>query len=112
MKFGREVLYKDGGSLGRSPTMTNNIAEFTAFIQGMKYLNSTYLKRPVTIKGDSKLVVELVNGNWYSKKPHIQKLLGEALQEMGYHVKKVTVLWIPREENQEADQMSHEVDYE
>jgi probable phosphoglycerate mutase len=42
---------------------TNNQAEYAAVIAGLRYLTQTY-HRAVTIRMDSKLVVEQLSGRW------------------------------------------------
>lgn len=56
---------------------TNNIAEYTGLIVGIKYAKELGA-RELFIVSDSKLVVEQVNGRWKCKTKHIVDLCEEA----------------------------------
>ena len=80
---------------------TNNFAEYSATISGLKRAHSLGATE-VELIVDSKLVCEQLNRNWKVKEPTIQKLFVQAwnaLQEF----KKVKIKHILREGNKEAD---------
>lgn len=54
---------------------TNNEAEWIGMI--MAVLTAVKQDRPVTILGDSKLVISQADGVWKCKQPHLQKYLAE-----------------------------------
>ena len=91
--------------------MTNNIAEYIALGKALAYLTANAKERitPETelhIVGDSKLVIEQVNGSWKCEAPHLQRLrdlVRERLKQLGC---KYKLEWIPREQNVEVDQLS------
>ncbi len=93
-----EVLANYGESLG---TQTNNFAEYSAIISGLKKakeLGATEVECIV----DSKLVCEQLNRNWKVKEPTIQKLFIQAWNVMqGF--KKVSIKHTLRAGNKEAD---------
>ena len=79
---------------------TNNQAEYAAVIAGLRYLTQTS-HRAVTIRMDSKLVVEQLSGRWKINNPQLRELADQAkalLSEFGAKLE-----WIPREQNTKAD---------
>lgn len=81
-------------------TATNNQAEYSAVIAGLRYLSQT-THRSITIRMDSKLVVEQLSGNWKINNSQLRELADQAkelLRDYEYQLQ-----WIPREENHKAD---------
>lgn len=86
---------------------TNNMAEYGALIKALgcvweKNIADDHLR----IKGDSKLVVEQVLGNWACNKDHLRAAKTKVetlLEECTYEL-----IWIPREENEVADALSRQ----
>jgi len=85
---------------------TNNVAEYTAVIEALKYLKELRGKSyelKIRFHLDSKLVVEQLNGNF--------KIKNTNLRELSLHVRLleqevggvVTYKYIPREQNKRAD---------
>lgn len=79
---------------------TNNQAEYAAVIAGLRYLTQTEY-REVTIRMDSKLVIEQLGGNWKINNPQLRELANQAKELLGDF--KVSLEWIPRERNSKAD---------
>lgn len=78
---------------GACGNTTNNVAEYYALQAGLAAaLRLRY--QPLTVHGDSKLVIHQVTGSWQVKKPHLQGLrkrchdLATALKAPLYHVKR------------------------
>ncbi|WP_213013773.1 bifunctional RNase H/acid phosphatase [Paractinoplanes toevensis] len=97
-----EILLERLGSLG---TTTNNVAEYTGLIEGLKAareLNAT----EVDVRMDSKLVIEQMSGRWQIKHPGLRPLAATAA-ELVTHFDKVTFDWIPRERNKAADALAN-----
>ena len=87
-----------GESLG---TQTNNFAEYSAVISGLKKaaeLGAT----EVECISDSKLIVEQLNRNWKVKEPTIQTLFVQAWNEL-QKFKKYKISHVLRESNKESD---------
>ena len=86
------------------PRMTNNEAEYEALIRVLTEAK----KRGITdieIRGDSRLVIEQVSKKWKINVPHLRELAALAWKEMeGVRVKLV---WVPREKNTTADELSN-----
>jgi len=93
-----KTLASYGEYLGKQ---TNNFAEYSAVISGLKKAKALGADE-VQIITDSKLVVEQLNQNWKVKEPTIQKLFILAWNEM-QKFKKVHLRHTLREGNKEAD---------
>ncbi|OGR25929.1 MAG: hypothetical protein A2139_14240 [Desulfobacca sp. RBG_16_60_12] len=91
------------GCLGHGPGTTNNIAEYRAAIEALKWAASQGIMG-VDLLADSKLVVNQANGAWACRAPHLFDLLVELRTLMAQTNAKLR--WIPREENEEADRLS------
>jgi len=95
---------------GRERETTNNIAEYAGLLAALEFLIHYKLTgKNILIHGDSKLVIEQVFGTWKVK---IRGRLYEAMAfEARNKVKEFTNLkgiWIPREQNTLADELSKE----
>ena len=97
---------------------TNNVAEYKGLILGLKYLteNMKHLNnhelKYLTIKGDSMLVINHMTGKYKVKSPNLLPLYNEA-KELIQSIKNqnmemnIVFLYIPREENKEADHLAN-----
>lgn len=93
------------------PGATNNIAEYCALGKALRWIvdNRDDEILAVFMFGDSKLVVEQVNGRWRCKKEHLQKLRDRCLElidDLKADGVAVHLNWVPREKNEEADALS------
>ncbi len=105
------IVYRDGepiwrgfGAVGEGRGMTNNVAEYEGLMAAAQWLVDEGIKEKILIKGDSQLVIKQMKGEYRvfsatSKKyvPAIKRLL------VGMDV---SFSWVPREENEEADELS------
>lgn len=96
-----------GGGILRERPFTNNCAEYRALAAALIFASKEFHDIPLVIYGDSKLVVEQVNGRWKCKKPWLQAHLGRVKHLLGLF-SWWELTWIPREENEEADALSRE----
>lgn len=85
---------------------TNNVAEYKAVLAGLTEAFRHNSTASVTVRMDSKLVVEQMTGNWKIKHPDMQ-VLGIEVQKL-IAGKDVTWIWIPREQNTLADALANE----
>jgi broad specificity phosphatase PhoE/ribonuclease HI len=79
---------------------TNNQAEYAAVVAGLRYLSTTSY-REITIRMDSKLVIEQLAGRWKINNPQLRELADQAkelLRDFEFRLE-----WIPREQNYKAD---------
>jgi ribonuclease HI len=98
------------GYCGSGPHITNNVMEYRAFLELLRCLE-VLAPSHVVIRGDSKLVVEQMNGRWGCRGGLYAPLYGEALLLLA-RVRKthlsIRVEWVRREENEEADRLAGE----
>ena len=112
------VIYRDskkireGKGLACEPfswQSSNNVAEYTAMIKALEYLIENGLtKEEVIVKGDSQLTIRQMNGVYSVNAKRIIPLYKKAT-ELVSKFNKIKFIWIPREENEIADHLSHEV---
>lgn len=102
---GKGIAAEPGSSLA-----TNNVAEYSAMIEGLKAATSKIAAGDaVEILGDSQLAVRQVNGEYAVRAEHLVAFHAKAakavwdLRSKGHMVE---VRWIPREENAHADRLS------
>jgi ribonuclease H / adenosylcobalamin/alpha-ribazole phosphatase len=97
------VLAERAESIGFA---TNNVAEYQGLIAGLtaaRELGAT----DVTVRMDSKLVVEQMSGRWQIKHDAL-KTLAATGRELAAAFASVTYTWIPRAQNAHADRLANE----
>jgi ribonuclease HI len=88
--------------IAEGPQTTNNHAEWCGLGTALKIaLVELKLPGPITIRGDSKLVVYQLSGSWKCNKSHLQKLRARCLEILAGREWKAE--WVPREHNTVAD---------
>lgn len=103
---GEQILAEDCGFIVQGEGATNNVAEYTAAIQALRWLKKNHLEKfPVALKSDSQLLIRQLNGHWRIKAPGIIPLYREAM-ELVRDFQNISFVWIPREENEVADALS------
>ena len=80
---------------------TNNEAEYTALVKGLKYLIQLKLLN-ANIYSDSELVVKQIKGEYRVKHPRMQELYKEAMDQF-QHMDTWTINHILRDNNDTAD---------
>lgn len=97
-----EVLAERAESLG---VTTNNVAEYSGLIAGLTAA-SDLGAHDVTVRMDSKLVIEQMTGRWQIKHPGLRPLAARAAALLR-HFDTITFEWIPREHNRDADALAN-----
>jgi len=82
---------------------TNNIAEFTAVLSAIMWAKEKKHSK-IQILSDSQLTVNILSGEWDTKKPWLQ-WLHHFVQSASKDI-NVDYNWIPRESNAEADKLA------
>lgn len=106
------VLINSGsGVIGSGEGMTNNLAEFVALVKGLEtFILNVDKPSILNVLGDSKLVVNIMNRVWKGKPdlPYTQAKLDalQLLKSIRINKHHVTFDWVPREKNQECDDLS------
>ena len=103
-----EVLAERAAALGKK---SNNVAEYTGLIEGLQAVVDHEPNATVTVRMDSKLVIEQMAGRWKIKHEDMKRLAAQAQKLVGqirHAGGAVTFEWIPREKNKAADKLSNE----
>ncbi len=74
----RKILLKFSDSVGHG---TNNEAEYNAYIRLLKEAKKLGIEN-ISIRGDSALVVNQVNGNWKAKDSRMKELKNQSISLM------------------------------
>jgi probable phosphoglycerate mutase len=97
-----DVLAERSGFLG---VATNNAAEYQGLIAGLRAATELGA-REVSVRMDSKLVVEQMSGRWQIRHPALRPLAAQAAALVaGFDT--VNFIWIPRERNTLADALAN-----
>ncbi len=88
--------------------LTNNWAEYEAVLLALAEVKRLGLAgRAIEFRADSKLVVEQISGNWKVKEPSLKPKVAEARALLA-DFPGSRFVYIPREENKEADRLVNE----
>lgn len=97
-----EILAEVGRYLGHA---TNNVAEYTALVEGVRRALQIAPDAELHVRMDSKLVIEQMSGRWKIKHPDMAELAAEARALLtGTPVK---FEWVPRLQNARADRVAN-----
>jgi Ribonuclease HI len=106
------VIYRNGKKvksgfdvIGSGAGMTNNVAEYSALKFAVSWVSGNGFDDEIVIKGDSRLVIHQMNGSWQVKSETSKKFVPEIRSLLGD--RKTKFIWIPREQNAEADRLSN-----
>jgi len=84
---------------------TNNVAEYSGLVAGLKSIHEMDAEATVDVRMDSKLVVEQMSGRWQIKHSDMRTLAQEA--RSAHSPSLVTYGWIPRDQNSHADRLAN-----
>lgn len=101
VKKQNQVIWSESGYIGVGSAMSNNVGEYGGAIRLMEYFLEQKINEG-TIFGDSRLVIEQMNGKWKAKSGLYFKYYLKA-KELRQRLPKVRFVWIPRDLNEEAD---------
>lgn len=102
------------GCLGHGEGMTNNVAEYAAINDALRYtLGRTAMLAErdmgVTFYSDSQLVINQIAGKWACNAPGLRELRENAVRHAEALIiagVRVSFEWIPREQNMDADALT------
>jgi broad specificity phosphatase PhoE/ribonuclease HI len=97
-----EVIAEDGTTIG---VATNNVAEYSGLIAGLKLAEEFAPEADIEVRMDSKLVVEQMSGRWKIKHPDMRPLAMEANRLAPFGT---TYTWVARDQNKHADRLVNE----
>ncbi|GFO98048.1 ribonuclease HI [groundwater metagenome] len=84
---------------------TNNIAEWSALIEGLK-LARAHGCRELEVRGDSQLVIKQITGRYRVKSQNLIPLYNEAKRLSG-NFGKINFKWVKRDDNTYTDALSN-----
>lgn len=92
---------------------TNNVAEYTALMKGLEdVLKCMVPGENVVVRGDSQLVIRQLEGKYAVNAELLKPLHAQAMELLRKFNPRVTLEWIPREKNVDADWQSKEAIFE
>ncbi len=99
------LLYREGKYIGFT---TNNVAEYTAVYQALKYIKEKFGGEDLKIElyADSKLVVEQLAGRFKIKSAHLKPLI-EKIKILTPELGGIIHIHVPRSQNTEADRLAN-----
>ena len=91
---------------------TNNVAEYEAVLRGLIALKDAYPEGyfqhvPVTVKMDSKLVIEQMKGAYRVKHPNLIPRHMEIKNLIARNYSKIEFIHVPRAQNADADALAN-----
>ena len=105
------VIFQDGKQIktgnnviGKGKGMTNNVAEYSALLRAFEWIDKQDISEKITVKGDSRLVIKQMKDDWKIKSDTSKKFVPEIRNLL--RGRTVEFIWIPREENKEADKLA------
>lgn len=106
----QDVILSGNGYVCSGEGSTNNVAEYCALIGGLKAFRTLNVSdSSLLCKGDSMLVVMQLTEKWRLRKPHLKILCQQAWSLLEEIMLPWNAIWIPREQNQDADDLSKSV---
>lgn len=108
---GREPVMGCGVLAPTAAPMTNNVAEYAALGKALRWLvdNAKGDFQPtdeLVISGDSKLVIEHLNGTWRCNADNLKPLLARCKELLAALGCRWAAVWMPREKNTAADALT------
>ncbi len=101
---GEKAIKRGARVIGEGKGMTNNVAEYSALKRAIEWLKEQGIEDEILIKGDSMLVINQMKGDWQIKSQTSRRFIPKIRELL--KGKKTKFIWIPREENGEADMLS------
>jgi ribonuclease H / adenosylcobalamin/alpha-ribazole phosphatase len=87
-------------------TTTNNVAEYSGLVAGLKKAAELAPGADVEVRMDSKLVVEQMTGRWQIKHPALKPLAAQA-RDLSLRLGRISYQWVPRARNTHADRLAN-----
>ena len=84
---------------------TNNIAEWSALIEGLK-LAKAHGCRELEVRGDSQLIIRQITGRYKVKSENLIPLYDEA-KRLCRNFEEISFKWVQREKNADTDALSN-----
>lgn len=108
----QEEIFRNSGYFPAHPQNSNNMAEYMALKDILYHIiENMEAEDEIAVFGDSNLVIKQMSGAWRIKKGAYIKDAYECLglvQRIRRKAIRISFEWIPREQNEIADQLSKE----
>lgn len=103
---GGDLVGSGHGVVAKGPQATNNLAEYTAIIEALTWLERSGLSgEQISLRSDSQLAIRQLTGQYEVRSPKIWPLYTKASQ-LARRFPNLRFKWVPREQNSEADHLS------
>jgi ribonuclease HI len=106
---GTELIFEEGGLARAKPwssEASNNVAEYSAIIRGLEWLiENGYADSEMVVRGDSRIVINQLNGVFKIKAPRLLELYHDAKILLS-KFQNLKLEWIDRSKNSDADLLS------
>lgn len=112
---GEERIWETSGMIPASPTTSNNVAEYLAFIAILeRFIEIGMTRANIIVYGDSKLVIEQGFGTWKIRgidhklfdTPGFYAQYAVKARELLRGFTNIRGFWIPRDQNSICDELS------
>lgn len=107
IKVDGKVVLAEGHYVGNGPGMSNNVAEYSGMLRILQEIAK--YPGPVTISGDSKLVICQLNKQWKVNGGRYFPYYQQCVPLYEAERNRIRTFWIPREQNGECDKLSKKV---
>jgi ribonuclease HI len=87
--------------------LTNNYAEYSSILYGLQRAIQLKIKK-LTVKGDSLLVINQINGIYKVKSDNLKQIYN-SIKNLQKWFDEIVFIHIPREQNTVADKLANEV---
>lgn len=101
-----KTLKEGKGVVGEGEGMTNNVAEYTAAIEGLKWVADNLDPSKVTLQSDSQLIIKHVTGKYAVRSPRLYPLYEDLKNVINSLYAGFEAEWVPRKQNERADALS------
>ncbi len=101
VKKNGQIIKEGSGYIGIA---TNNIAEYTAILEALKWLAQNFAGQDLEFYLDSQLATSQLNGIYKVKNANIREMLVK-IRELESEFNSIIYKHIPREQNKEADKL-------
>lgn len=109
IRRGNETVFEDSGLAFARPwtkEASNNVAEYSAAIRALEWLSKNGLRQsPIVLRGDSRLIVNQLKGEFKVKAARIKDLHRRAANLLR-EFQNIRLEWVDRSKNAEADRLS------
>ena len=103
---GVELLASDCGVVARGRRATSNLAEYTAIIEALRWLDDAgHAGDTIVLRSDSQLAIYQLAGTYAVRSPSMRSLWDEA-SRLARRFADLRLEWVRREQNKEADALT------